>query len=92
MEEEEGTVPLPQIGVGGRVYPTQRVAVRAEAKGITIGSRGTFIQAFGGLEFQASQHLGISGGYQYLSLDIDIDAVDTTFKNHGPYVGAVLRF
>ena len=92
-EQVDGVVPLPQIGIGFRWYPIQqRLALRGEVKGITIGSRGTFVQAFGGIEFQLSQHFGINGGYQYLRLDVDIDEVDASFENHGPFLGAVLRF
>lgn len=89
----DGLAPVPQIGLGFRWYPIpQRMAFRGEAKGITIGSRGTFFQAFGGVEFQVSQHFGINGGYQYFRLDIDIKEIDTSFENHGPFLGAVLRF
>ncbi len=92
-EQIDGVAPLPQLGIGFRWYPIQqRIALRGEVKGITIGSRGTFLQAFGGIEFQASQHFGINGGYQYLRLDVDIDAVNASFENHGPFLGAVLRF
>ncbi|MFQ5478572.1 MAG: hypothetical protein ACE5E4_08150 [Candidatus Binatia bacterium] len=88
----DGTIAIPQVGVAFRVYPSRRVALRAEAKGLTIGPRGTFIQGFGGFELQLSQQLGIGGGYQFLRLDIDVSDVDLTYQDHGPYAGTVIRF
>lgn len=90
--DDSRTVPIPQIGLGMRVYPHERVAVCAEVKGMTVGDKGTLFQAAGGLEVSLNQNFAISGGYRYLRLDVDVSDVEVTYADHGPYVGAVVRF
>ncbi len=91
-EDEDGVVPIPQIGINARVYLHERIALCAEVKGMTVGSAGSLFQVFGGPELQINDSFAVSAGYRYLRFDVDAGDFNVEFEDHGPYVGAVIRF
>jgi hypothetical protein len=97
-------VPVPALGVIGRVYPHKNVSITAEFTGFKM-------PAFLARKFldstEADAHLkdfdiyvtgsitrffGIQGGYRSLQADYLVDDSSGDLEMKGPYVGAMIRF
>ena len=62
------TTPIPVIGVATRLY-SGRFSVEGEISGLSVGSRGSALEAEGSVRVHVSDRLAAMGGYRYLSLD-----------------------
>jgi hypothetical protein len=62
------TTPIPVIGMATRLY-AGRVSVEGELSGLSVGSRGSALEAEGSVRVHVSDRLAAMGGYRYLSLD-----------------------
>jgi hypothetical protein len=62
------TTPIPVIGMATRLY-AGRVSVEGELAGLSVGSRGSALEAEGSVRVHVSDRLAAMGGYRYLSLD-----------------------
>jgi len=62
------TTPIPVIGLATRLY-AGRFSVEGELAGLSVGSRGSALEAEGSVRVHVSDRLAAMGGYRYLSLD-----------------------
>jgi hypothetical protein len=62
------TAPIPAIGLATRLY-AGRFSVEGELAGLSVGSRGSALEAEGSVRVHISDRLAAMGGYRYLSLD-----------------------
>jgi hypothetical protein len=62
------TAPIPVIGLATRVYAS-RVSFEGEIAGLSVGSRGSMLEAEGSVRIHLSDRMAIMGGYRHLSLD-----------------------
>jgi hypothetical protein len=98
------TVPAPQLGIVGRVYPHRLVSITAEFTGLKVPGwiRERFTDAdnfeadFKDFEVYGTvsitRYLGIQGGYRALDVDYVVDDDAGNLDMKGPYFGGVVRF
>ena len=91
-QKEDKTVPIPMIGLIGRVYPIKWVNLTAKASGLPLGSYGYVFDAEASLNINPIRYLGISGGYRYFSADLKYNDNFLNYRLDGPFVGLDLRF
>jgi len=91
-EKEDKTVPIPMIGLIGRIYPIQWIHLTGKVSGIPLGSNGYVIDAEASLNINPVKYIGISGGYRYLQTNLKYDNSFLDFKLNGPFVALDLRF
>lgn len=81
--------------VGGRVRygfaPRWSVIGYADVGGFGTGSDLTW-QAFGTVNYQASEHIFLSAGYRHMEVDYDNGSVKLDMEMSGPLLGATWRF
>jgi len=91
-EKEDKTLPLPMIGLIGRVYPIKWVNLTARVSGLPLGSYGHIIDAEASLQINPIKYIGISGGYRYLGANLKYEDNSLDFKLDGPFVNLQIRF
>jgi hypothetical protein len=91
-EKEDKTVPIPMIGLIGRIYPIKWVNLTGKVSGIPLGSYGYVIDAEASLNINPVKYVGISGGYRYLQTNLKYDNNFLDFKLNGPFVALDIRF
>jgi len=90
-ESESVKVPLPTVGLRGRVAVADFLGVVGRV-GYMEYQDNSFFDVDAQVEFSPIPLVGLFAGYRYLDVDIDEDDVliDASFK--GPYAGALIRF
>lgn len=90
-ESESVGVPVPTVGVRGRVAMADFLGVVGRA-GYLEYDDNSFLDVDAQVELSPLPMVGVFAGYRYLDVDVDDDSVviDATFD--GPYVGALVRF
>jgi hypothetical protein len=88
-------VPVPTIGLAGRVYPVKNLAITGEFTGLKLNiddNEGTYINfdVYGTLNF--TNNIGVQGGYRRLSVDYLVDLDAGALRLDGLWFGAVGRF
>ncbi|MGD0623579.1 MAG: hypothetical protein ABSB32_02550 [Thermodesulfobacteriota bacterium] len=91
-QKEDKTVPIPMIGLIGRIYPIKWVNLTAKASGLPLGSYGYVFDAEASLNINPIKYLGISAGYRYFSTNLKYSDNSLDYKLDGPFVGLTLRF
>ncbi|MBI5042824.1 MAG: hypothetical protein HZC10_03130 [Nitrospirae bacterium] len=92
-EEKDGQVPIPVIGLAGRVYPIKYFNISGEITGLTVG-KASIYDAEAAININPIQYVGISGGYRIIrfSAEGDNEKDKATLRLHGPFVALMLRF
>jgi hypothetical protein len=90
--KEDRTVPIPMIGLIGRVYPIRWVNLTAKASGMPAGSYGYVFDGEASLNINPIKYLGISGGYRYFVINAKYNDSSLDYRLDGPFVGLSLRF
>ena len=90
--KEDRTVPIPMIGLIGRVYPIRWVNLTAKASGMPAGSYGYVFDGEASLNINPIKYLGISGGYRYFVINAKYNDSSLDYRLDGPFVGVSLRF
>jgi len=88
-------VPIPTIGVGGRVYVTDRLAVNGELTGLKLAyqdEEGTYLDWDLGATYNFTRNVGVQAGYRWLSVDYEIDEDFGDLQLNGLYFGGTVRF
>jgi len=85
------TMPIPTLGVRGRVALADFVGITGRAGYLGYGGNH-FLDSEAQLEFSPLPTLGIYAGYRYIDLKVDHSGVlvDATFS--GPFAGGFFRF
>lgn len=84
-------VPLPTIGVRGRVALADFIGINGRIG--YIGYNGNrFMDVDAQIEFSPLPTLGVYGGYRHMDVKVDSSGVVVDAKFAGPYVGAFFRF
>jgi hypothetical protein len=91
-QKEDKTLPLPMIGLIGRVYPIRWVNLTAKASGLPAGSYGYVFDGEASLNINPIKYLGISGGYRYLVINGKYNDNSLDYRLDGPFVALALRF
>jgi len=91
-EKEDKTLPIPMIGLTGRLYPIKWVNLTAKVSGIPLGQYGNIIDAEASLHINPIKYVGISGGYRYFKVDAKYNDNSLDFKLDGPFVALNIRF
>ena len=91
-QKEDKTLPIPMIGLIGRVYPIRWVNLTAKASGIPAGSYGYVFDGEASLNINPINYLGISGGYRYFVINAKYNDNSLDYRLDGPFVGLSLRF
>lgn len=89
---ESQWVPIPAAGVRAEFYPIGHLGVFGEAKGFTIGKKGTMWDAQGGLRIQILKYVSLLGSYRVVDYDVDYKGVHIDTRLKGPFAGATLQF
>jgi len=91
-QKEDRTIPIPMIGLIGRLYPFRWANLTAKISGIPLGQYGNIIDAEGSLNINPIKYVGISGGYRYFGVDVKYNDNSFDFKLNGPFVALNIRF
>jgi hypothetical protein len=90
--KEDKTIPIPMIGLVGRVYPIKWVNLTAKASGLPAGDYGYVFDGEASLNINPIKYLGISGGYRYFMVKVKYNDNSLDYRLDGPFVGLTLRF
>jgi len=92
QEKEEGTAPVPLIGLMGRLYPFKWLNFTVKVSGLPAGSYGHILDAEASVHINPVKYVGISGGYRYFEVRgrYNDNAVD--FRLDGPFAALMIRF
>jgi hypothetical protein len=91
-EKEDFTVPIPMVGLIGRITPIKWVNLTAKVSGLPLGSYGHAFDAEAYLEINPIKYVGISAGYRYFSFLAEYDENKLDFKLDGPFAALKVRF
>ena len=90
-QSASANIPLPTIGLRGRVALADFVGLSARAG--YIGFNGNNITDFDGqIEFSPIPAMGIFGGFRYIDVNVDSSGFVVNTRFSGPYAGALVRF
>jgi hypothetical protein len=79
---EEVTIPLPTVGAEFRVFPipgSRRLSISGEARGLSVGRYGSFLQYHAEAGLYLIGGLSIRGGYRVLDVDVHTPERDAGF-------------
>lgn len=91
-EKYDATVPIPMIGLSGRVIPIKWVSVTGKISGLPMGKYGYILDAEASLDINPVKYVGISVGYRFLKMDLEYDDNKADFKLDGPFAALKVRF
>ncbi len=91
-QEEEQLLPIPMIGLKGRIYPVKWVNVTGSVAGLPLGSYGYILDAEASVTINPVNYVGISGGYRYLRAKAEYQNDLFNFTLDGPFVALNIRF
>lgn len=66
---ETERLPIPVLGLAGRVYLGRHFSLEGEVSGLTLGDRGHVYEIFGAARVHLSDHIAATGGYRKLVLE-----------------------
>ncbi len=90
-EEVSGTVPVPTVGLRGRVGLSDYLAFIGRV-GYIGYSDNSFLDADAQIEFSPLPMVGVFGGYRYLDIEVDESDIFIDSSFSGPYGGVFVRF
>lgn len=91
-QKEDKTVPIPMIGLIGRIYPIKWVNLTAKASGLPLGGYGYVFDGEVCLNINPVKYLGISGGYRYFLTNVKYNDNSLDYRLDGPFVALAFRF
>ncbi|MDQ6950897.1 MAG: hypothetical protein Q9M26_04465 [Mariprofundales bacterium] len=86
------TAPIPTLGFRGRVALADFVGLVGRVGYLTVGKRGSYLDADAQVEFSPLPMVGIYGGYHYIKIKVKTTSVYTDMHFAGPYIGGLARF
>lgn len=91
-ESESFFVPIPTVGLRLEGFPLRQLGFFGEAKGMTIGKKGTALDAEGGVELFLTHNVSFQARYRYTAYEVKISDIDFDADLTGPYIGMAFRF
>jgi hypothetical protein len=91
-EKHDATLPVPMIGVTGRLNFLKWLGVTARVSGLPAGGYGYVLDAEGSLDINPIKFVGISGGYRFLQAKATYRDNKADYKLDGPFVALKVRF
>ncbi|MDX8394018.1 MAG: hypothetical protein R8K21_05455 [Mariprofundales bacterium] len=91
MEAVSTTVPIPTMGVRGRIALADFLGVIGRVGYLGYGNN-SFLDTDIQVEFSPLPMMGVYAGYRYMSLKIDITDIFADLRFSGPYAGLFARF
>ncbi len=92
-ERVDFKLPLPAVGLAFRAYPiTQILSVGAEVVGVTIGSRGHYLDGEASVTLSPWPFVEITGGYRVINLHGEEGDDSFDLLLHGPFASLTVRF
>jgi hypothetical protein len=88
-------VPVPTVGLVGRVYPVKNLGITGEVSGLKLNiddNEGTYINVDVYATLSFTKNFGVQGGYRHLSVDYLVDLDEGTLRMKGLWFGGVVRF
>jgi opacity protein-like surface antigen len=91
---ESATAGLPLLGLGAKFAPVKELplALSLDAAGMTIGSKGNYIDAEFAIEYDFTKNIGLEAGYKYENLKVDASDLEAKLGFNGPFAGIVVKF
>ena len=91
-EKESALLPLPYLGLRAEVFPLARLGLFAEAKGFTIGSKGSVWDVSGGLSVHLTRNFSLMGRYRLSDYDVEYSDTEIDLSVGGLFLGTTVRF
>lgn len=91
-EQHNATVPIPMIGISGRLNFVKWMGLTARVSGLPAGGYGYVVDAEGSLDINPVKYVGISGGYRYFRAQATYQDNKADYKLDGPFVALKIRF
>ena len=91
-EKYDATVPIPMIGLSGRITPIKWVSLTGKISGLPMGGVGYILDAEASLDINPLKYAGISVGYRFLRMDLEYDDNKADFRLDGPFAALKVRF
>ncbi len=91
-QTEDVTLPLPMVGLIGRVYPIKWVNLTAKVSGLPLGGYGHIIDAEASININPIKYVGISAGYRYLDFKAERKDDSVDYRLDGPFLTLNVRF
>jgi hypothetical protein len=92
-ETVEFQLPVPVLGLAFRAYPITRIlSVQAEVVGVSLGSRGHYVDGEASLTFSPWPFVELTGGYRLIDLHGEDGDDELDLRLHGPFAALTLRF
>jgi len=90
-ESEDFTLPLPMVYLALQIKPVDKLAIEAEARGISISGNHLY-SLIGRVKFNVFGPAFVAAGYRYDKLKIDEDDVEVDIDFSGPFIEAGFKF
>ena len=92
-ESADFKFPFPVVGLAFRAYPiTQILSVGAEVVGVTIGSRGHYLDGEASVTLSPWPFVELTGGYRVIDLHGEEGDDSFDLLLHGPFASLTVRF
>lgn len=91
-QRESKTIPIPLIGLVGRIYPIKWVNLNAKISGLPLGGYGYIFDAEAGVTINPVKYVGIFAGYRYFDTKAKYTDNLLNIKLDGPFVALQVRF
>jgi hypothetical protein len=83
-ETHNATVPIPMIGISGRLNFLKWMGLTARVSGLPAGGYGYVLDAEGSLDINPVKYVGISGGYRFFQAKATYQDNKADYKLDGP--------
>jgi hypothetical protein len=92
-ESADFKFPFPAVGLAFRAYPITRIlSVGAEVVGVTIGSKGHFLDGEASVTLSPWPFVELTGGYRVIDLHGEEGDDSFDLRLHGPFASLTVRF
>jgi len=91
-ESEDVSAGLPAVGLALDIEPHPRLNLYGQLAGMKAGDYGDFVGSDAGAKVRVWKILFVTAGYRTFNLHIQNAPDFASFRLHGPFVGAGLRF
>jgi hypothetical protein len=91
-EASRSTLPVPMVGLAGRISPVKRLSFSGKISGLPLGGYGHIFDAEASVEFNPIRFAGVSAGYRYLDAKVEWEENRADYRLEGPFLTLKMRF